>query len=354
LPPANLQLAPCRFAFYTLPFVFKEFSMFRVAKPEGIGNIILEDVPIPDVGERDVLVRNKISLISRGSEILRRYMHADAIDPAIMGYSVAGVVEKVGAEAAERFQPGDRVIAVAPHAQFVIQDIDSMDGTRVWPLPASIPFAQGAFLPLTCGAVWWAHTSGIQPGDTVVVLGQGLAGNLVMQSARQYLLERLIAVDVIDVRCALAAQLGADVVINAAEDDPVAAVMALTNDKGANVVIDCVGGRAGIKSFAQALDMSARGGTIHLIGLYHGEPLPLDAGKIQGKKLLGGYYTDLSRAVMQARAIELVERGHIQLAPLISHRFPYTSAKEAYDLLYDRLAEAIGVLLVWEEDGTDD
>jgi L-iditol 2-dehydrogenase len=323
--------------------------VFRVAKPEGIGNIVLEEVPVPAVGAREVLVRNKISLISRGSEILRRYMHAEAIDPAIMGYSVAGVVEAVGEEAAARFQPGDRVIAVAPHAQFVVQDIDSMDGTRVWPLPDAIPFAQGAFLPLTCGAVWWAQIAGIQPGDTVVVLGQGLVGNLVMQAARQYLLERLIAVDVIESRCALASQLGADTVINAAEDDPVAAVKALTGGKGADVVFDCVGGRAGITSFAQALDMSAQGATIHLIGLYHGEPLPLDAGKIQGKKLIGGYYTDLSRAVMQARAITLVERGRLQLAPLISHRFPFTAAKEAYDLLYDRMAEAMGVLLVWAE-----
>ncbi|MEZ4834897.1 MAG: zinc-binding dehydrogenase [Caldilineaceae bacterium] len=265
-----------------------------------------------------------------------------------MGYSVAGVVEDVGAEAAARFIPGDRVIAVAPHAQFVAQDIDAMDGTRVWPLPDAIPFEQGAFLPLTCGAVWWAQIAGIQPGDTVVVLGQGLVGNLVMQAARQYLCERLIAVDVIDARCALSAQLGADTVINAAADDPISAVMDLTHGKGADVVIDCVGGRAGVTSFAQALDMSARGGTIHLIGLYHGEPLPLDAGKIQGKKLIGGYFTDLSRAVMQARAIELVERGRIQLAPLISHRFPFTAAKDAYDLLYERLAEAMGVLLIWE------
>ncbi|MEZ4639208.1 MAG: hypothetical protein R2856_30295 [Caldilineaceae bacterium] len=62
--------------------------MFRVAKPEGIGNILLEDVPMPAVGPQDVLVRNQVSLISRGSEILRRYMHSEAIDPAIMGYSV--------------------------------------------------------------------------------------------------------------------------------------------------------------------------------------------------------------------------------------------------------------------------
>lgn len=72
----------------------------------------------------------------------------------------------------------------------------------------------------------------------------------------------------------------------------------------------------------------------------------LDAGKIQRKRLIGGYNVT-ARPVMLA-AIELVQAGGIQVDPLISHRFPFTQAKAAYDLLYDRLAEAMGVLLVWE------
>ena len=69
--------------------------MLRVAKPAGFGNIILEEAPIPECGPREVLVKNQVSLISRGSEVLRRYMHEEAIDPAIMGYSVGGVVAAV-------------------------------------------------------------------------------------------------------------------------------------------------------------------------------------------------------------------------------------------------------------------
>ena len=322
--------------------------MLRVAKPAGFGNIMLEEVPIPACGPRDILVKNQVSLISRGSEVLRRYMHEEAIDPAIMGYSVGGVVAAVGAEAAARFQPGDRVVAVAPHAQYVLLDMDAMEGTAVWPLPDDLSFEQAAFLPLVTGGVTWAQVPGIRPGDTVVVLGQGLVGNLVMQAARQHLLARLIVVDTIAARGQLAQRLGADVAINAAEQDPVALVRQLTAGRGAEVVFDCVGGKAGLTSFAQAQEMVCDGGTLHLIGLYHGAPLPLDAGKIQRKRLIGGYYHVATRPVMLARAIELVQAGRIQVDPLISHRFPFTQAKAAYDLLYDRLAEAMGVLLVWE------
>lgn len=323
--------------------------MLRVAKPEGFGNVILEEVPIPSCGPRDVLVRNQVSLISRGSEILRRYMHEEAIDPAIMGYSVGGVVEAVGDEAAARFQPGDRVAVVAPHAQFVLQDIDAMEGTRIWPIPDDISFEQAAFLPLALGGVMWAAAPGIQPEDTVVILGQGLVGNLVMQAVRQHQPTRIITVDTIAARCQLAQTLGADVVINPSEQEPVATVRDLTAGQGAAVVIDCVGGKPGLTSFAQAQEMVADGGTLHLIGLYHGAPLPLDAGKMQRKRLIGGYYGTASRAEMLPRTIDLLQRGAIQIEPLISHRFPYTEAKAAYDLLYARLSEAMGVLLEWDK-----
>ncbi len=322
--------------------------MLRVAKPEGFGNIVLEEVPLPVCGPRDVLVRSRVSLISRGSEVLRRYMHEEAIDPAIMGYSVGGVVEAVGDEAAARFKPGDRVVAVAPHAQFVLLSTEAMEGTAVWPIPDEMSFAQAAFLPLVTGGVTWAQVPGVRPGDTVVVLGQGLVGNLVMQAVRQHLLARLIVVDTIAARCQLAQSLGAHLAINATEEDPVERVRELTAGQGAHLVFDCVGGKAGLTSFVQAQEMVRDGGTLHLIGLYHGAPLPLDAGKIQRRRLIGGYYAAETRPVMLARSIELMQAGRIQVEPLISHRFPFTQAKAAYDLLYARLSEAMGVLLLWE------
>ncbi|MEM7132777.1 MAG: zinc-binding dehydrogenase [Chloroflexota bacterium] len=322
--------------------------MIQVAKPEGFGNIVLEEVPIPECGPRDVLVKNKVSLISRGSEILRRYMHEEAIDPAIMGYSVGGVVEAVGKEAASRFQPGDRVVATAPHAEYVIQDIDRMDGSRIWPIPDDISFEQAAFLPLTSEALSWSLMPSIQPEDTVVILGQGLIGNLVLQAVRLQMLQRLITVDTIERRCRLSQTFGADQVINAKQDDPVTIVRELTDGRGANVVIDCVGGQAGVNSFTQAQDMLAYGGTLHLVGMYHGQPLPLDSAKIHRKRLISGFYNVAPRGVMLDRAIETLQRGQIRTEPLISHRFPFRQAKEAYDLLYAQLEEAMVVLLLWE------
>jgi threonine dehydrogenase-like Zn-dependent dehydrogenase len=322
--------------------------MKRVVKHDGIGNIAVEDAPVPEIGPRQVLVRNHRSLISRGSEIGRRYLDPGEVDPAIMGYSSAGVVEAVG-EGVTAFQPGQRVAVVAPHAEYVVGDLDRADGSWVTAMPDEVSFDAATFHGLVVGALMWAKISGVQPGDTVAVLGQGLVGLLVMQALRAYQPGCLIAVDALPRRCGLAAALGADVVINAAEEDPVARVNELTDGQGAQVVIDCVGGKAGVRSFSQALDMCRPLGRIHLIALYHGEPLPLDAGKIQRRLLIGGYYTDEPRTPFAAAAMAAIADGGIKVEPLVTHHFPSIAAKEAFDLLYRTPGDAVGEIFNWDD-----
>jgi threonine dehydrogenase-like Zn-dependent dehydrogenase len=114
-------------------------------------------------------------------------------------------------------------------------------------------------------------------------------------------------------------------------------------------VIDCVGGRAGLRSFAQAQEMLAPGGLLQLIGLYHGEPLPLDASRMMGKRLLGGYPPSTDRDAAGRHAMAAMAAGEIQVSHLITHRFSGRQAKEAFDLLYAHPEEAMGVLLSWHD-----
>ena len=112
-------------------------------------------------------------------------------------------------------------------------------------------------------------------------------------------------------------------------------------------MIDCVGGRAGVQSFAQAQDMLAPGGLLQLIGAYHGKPLPLDASKIMGKRLRGGYPPDTDRAVMGRAAMRALAAGEVRVQPLITHRFDGQEAKRAFDFLYAHPEQAMGVLFRW-------
>lgn len=320
--------------------------MLQVTKPEGFGNIQLEEVPIPTINARQVRVAADTTLISRGSELFRRYIMEEAVPPSIMGYSLTGVVEAVGAEVND-YRVGDRVMVVAPHAQYVIAEPNATDG-RIVRLLDDVSFEAGTFLPLATSAVAWSDSSGVKEGDTVVVLGQGLVGSLMMQVLRGYNPARIITVDALPLRCELSTQLGADVSINADETDPVEEVRRLTDGKGADLVIDCVGGYAGVKSFEQAQDMTRRFGTIQLIALYQQAPLPLHSSKMMSKRLVAGILTEAPRSEIAARALKKIENGEIRASEMITHRFHYTEAKDAFDLLWNSPGDALGVLIKWQ------
>ncbi|MBI3974071.1 MAG: zinc-binding dehydrogenase [Chloroflexi bacterium] len=320
--------------------------MWRVAKHEGVGNVVLEHVPIPEPGPGQVLVRTQVSLISRGSELWRRYEREEAIDPGMMGYSTTGVVVRAG-EGVAQVGPGDRVVVTAPHAEYSVRSVQERGRPWVFPLDGALSFDEGTFHPLSTSSAGWTQAARITPRDRVVVLGQGIVGNLVMQFARRYRPAQLIAVDALDLRCRLSREAGAPEVINAAEEEPVAAVRRLTGGAGAAIVFDCVGGRAGVQSFAQAQEMLAPGGLLQLIGLYHGAPLPLDASKMMGKRLLGGYPPETDRAVAGQEAMQALAAGAVRVQPLITHRFAGHEAKQAFDFLYEHPDQAMGVLLIW-------
>lgn len=322
--------------------------MKRLMKHEGQYNFVIEDVPIPSPGPGQALIRNKVTLISRGSEIGGRYTSQHALEQRVMGYSAAGVVEEVGAEVTE-FAPGDRVMASAPHAEYVVVDVEP--GVTVRHLPDALSFENATFWPLTTSAVMWSWASTIQPGDTLVILGAGLIGTLCMQVMRITGPQRIIMVEGIPLRCEIAQKLGADEVINFNTEAPVEAVKRLTDGTGADVVIEAVGGPAGVKAFDQAQDMARTNGTILLIGLYHKEPLRLEVHKVMSKKILGAGHLPYRRAEGAKVALGLLIGGQVRPQEMITHRLDgRTEAVEAFRLLYERLDEAMCVTLRWDDD----
>jgi threonine dehydrogenase-like Zn-dependent dehydrogenase len=322
--------------------------MKRVVKREGKGNIGIEEVETPVPSPTEVLIKTKASLISRGSEIYRRYLHEEVIDPAIMGYSVAGVIADVGAEVDE-FRTGDRVAVLAPHAEYVVAEVKKPQyHPSVVALPEGLSFEEGTFWPLSTSSVCWAWATAIQPGDTVVILGQGLVGSLMLQALRPWGAARIVAVDALPLRCDMAKQLGADMVVNCTQGDPVQVVREATGGKGADIVIEAVGGAGGSRAFQQALDMTCVGGRIVVIGLYHGEPLPLDASKVMSQQIVGANQFINQRSHASRIALRMLSTRFVRVVEMITHRFSFTQAKEAFDLLYERPGETLGVILLWE------
>ncbi len=326
--------------------------MKRLAKPAGRFNLAFEEVPIPEPGPTEVRVKAVRSLISRGSEIGRRYTREEAIDPRMMGYSMSGVIDAVG-DAVTHLDVADRVVVSAPHADYVVEDAivrTADDRPLVYPIDQAVDFDVAPYWGLTSGCVTWAVGEEAAPTDTVVIVGQGLVGSLLMQVHKANGIRRVVVVDALDPRCELADELGADVVVNAAREDPVRAVHKLTNGLGAEVVVYAVGGPAGPNAFDQSLEMLASGGLLHLIGRYEDEAVPLWTHKFAGKRMFEGYFVRSKGMAEARRGMDLLASGTINAKHMTTHTFPFDEAIEAFDLLYTRTGETLGVLLDWSQD----
>ena len=328
--------------------------MMRLEKLEGVGNVQMMESEVPTAGPDDVVVKVNRSLISRGSELFARYVKEIAVSPESMGYSDAGDVIEVGTNVTD-IAPGTSVMASAPHAQFVRRPAIG-DDERIFVLPDGLSHDAATFLPLANGGVAWSRATPINPGDTVVVLGQGLVGNLYAQAVRERNPGRVIAIDATKLRCEIAERSGADIVLNDAEVDTVEAVIDLTDGKGADVVVECVGGNAGIESFKQAQQMLVKaGGTIHLIALYQagdGVPgssvLPLDSGLMQRSQIVFGYWNSPTPRMHLSYTAQMLIDGRINIEPLITHRMPWQQTAEAYHMLFNSPQDALGVVIEWD------
>src|SRR5688572_15224006 len=123
----------------------------------------------------------------------------------------------------------------------------------------AISDSEAACLQSLSDSVAAVETAGVRMGDSVAIFGQGSMGLECMQIVRVSGAGRIIAVDVRPEACAMARELGADYVIDASQQDPVAAIKDLTGGNGADIVFECAGGSpkqglAGMKSLTQAID----------------------------------------------------------------------------------------------------
>ena len=163
--------------------------MQQLQKLKGVGNVQMVEADVPSPAPGEVQVKLAHSLISRGSELFYRYVKEEALDPVMMGYSDAGTVTGIGAEVSG-FAEGDRIMAQGPHAQYVARPVE-----RCYTLPVELSTEAATFMPLANGALTWSRETPIEPGDTVVVMGQGLVGNMYAQVVRARDPGRVIVVD---------------------------------------------------------------------------------------------------------------------------------------------------------------
>jgi L-iditol 2-dehydrogenase len=181
---------------------------------------------------------------------------------------------------------------------------------------------------------------GLVAGETVAVIGPGPVGLTAVQILKALGAERVFLTGTRDSRLELGQSLGADVVVNVRERDPVAAVLEGTGGRGVDAVLECSGAD---ESVDQAIRMCKPAGRIVLVGYFHG-PVTADLNRaVKTGLTLHTIRGEGNRAV--GRSVALARRGLLDTAPLITHRFPLEQIGEAFDTFAERRDEALKVVL---------
>jgi L-iditol 2-dehydrogenase len=197
------------------------------------------------------------------------------------------------------------------------------------------PAAAALIEPLAC-VLHGQDALGIHPGDIVVVIGAGPIGVMHIMLARLHGATKVIVSDLIADRLGLAVKAGADCVVNPPHEDLVEAVVQETAGEGAQVVVVAAPSQ---RAQEEALRVAAIGGRINFFG-----GLPKDRSLIQFDSNLV-HYRELAVTGTTAcstddcwRAAAIVRSGRIDLAPLVSARYPLREALKAFAAAEDRLS----------------
>jgi alcohol dehydrogenase len=182
-------------------------------------------------------------------------------------------------------------------------------------------------------AVRWLRIIGnVSIGQTVVIVGPGQQGMAGVMVAKESGAEPIIVIGLSKdkKRLEMARRFGADIVINAEDEDPVKVISDETNGTMADLVMDVTGHPSGA---SMALTLAGTGATIILPGLYGPDkevPLLLDKAVLKELKLLGVFSHDFPAV---DAAIKIARRGKYPLSEMISHRFPLEKAEDAIKLV---------------------
>jgi len=306
----------------------------REPGPPQVLRAVQRDVPAPGPGE--VLIHVKAAGINRPDVLQRKGVYPPP--PGITdipGLEVAGEVVSVGPGVHEPAQ-GAKVCALVAgggYAQYV-----AAPAVQCLPVPASLSFEEAAALPETFFTVWLNvfERARLQKGETLLVHGGSSGiGTTAILLGKAFGARVLVTAGTAQ-KCAACRELGADLAINYHEGDFVAATLRATDGKGADVILDMVGGDYLARNAAAA----AVEGRIALIATQGGVKAELDLRALMIKRLTITASTLRAQPVENKGRIAAALRQHVWplfashgLKPLIHARFPLADAAGAHRLM---------------------
>ena len=313
-------------------------SMTAIEIREPGGPEVLQPVqrPVPSVGPREVLVRVVAAGVNRPDVFQRLGNYPPPQGTTdIPGLEVAGEIVSVGPEVRE-FGVGDQVCALVAgggYAQYV-----AAPAVQCLPVPAGVSVAEASAIPETFFTVYFNafQRAGLKPGETFLVHGGSSGiGTTAILLGKAFDAKVIITAGTAE-KCAACLALGADHAINYKDEDFVAATLRLTDGKGADVILDMVGGSYVPRNIAAA----ATNGRLAIIATLGGPKADVDLRQLMSKRLTITASTLRAQPVENKGRVAAALRENVwplfsskRLRPLIHARFPLAEAAAAHALM---------------------
>lgn len=314
--------------------------------------------------DHELLIQTHTTLISTGTEgicLARKFAPGTGWDgwvkyPFYPGYSGVGTILEVG-KSVTGFKVGQRVAARLNHRQY-----NTIDQRDVYPLPEELSDESGSWVAFATIVQGGTRRPNIVMGETVVIIGLGMLGQIATQFARVDGAGDIIAIDMASRRLEMAAAHGATHTLNCGVEEAREKVLEITGGKGADVVFDVTGYAPVLQ---KAIGLLRRFGRLVILGDTGNPEQQCLTHDVINKNLqiLGAHDTNppeesndfsrWSKAEMIELFFKFVQRGQMQVDDLISHRYPPEDAREAYTMLQTRRDEAMGVIFDWRATGNN-
>lgn len=321
-----------------------------VREPGGPEVLEWAEVPDPEVGPGEVLVRVAASAVNRADLLQRKGVYPPPPGASeYLGLECSGVVEALG-DGVRGIRVGDRVCALLAGGGYA--ELVAVPAPQVMPVPDGVELVDAAGLPEVACTVWSnvVMLAGLRAGEVLLVHGgSGGIGTHAIQVGRA--LGARVATTAGAARAEVCRQLGAEIVVDYREHDFVAEVRRATDRHGADVVLD----NMGAAYLARNVDVLATGGRLVIIGMQGGVNGELNVAALLGKRgtvaatgLRGrpvegpGGKGEICADVV-ARLWPLVASG--QVRPVVHERIPMAEASRAHELL-ERGGAVVGKVLL--------
>lgn len=338
------------------------------------GKLELQEVPVPVPARNEVLCKiHAVAICGSDPQIIRGDRPGEWPQkfPHILGHEWAGEVVALG-EGVSEFKIGDRVAGEAHagcgfcknclkgnyticlnygkpetgarHFGFNYNgancEYNAYPAKAIHKIPDSLSYDHAALVDICGVSMHCIDRTGVTPSGTVAVFGPGPAGVAAMQIAKGYGAAKVIMIGRGD-RLQHAKDVGADYIVDITKEDPVAAVLAITDGFGVDEVFECSGASV---APVQGMKMLKRGGKMGLVGHYHDDDLKIPNLTDMISNELTIYGSRANPGVSKA-VISMLERKVINGDTLVTHRFPLEQYETALDVFVGRKDRSLKVVI---------